>query len=308
MQNLVTGGAGFIGSHICNALIDRGEEVICLDDLSSGYLQNINHLQNNNKFTFIKKSVLNKVQIRTDKIWHFACPASPVFYMKDPIKTAKISFIGTLNMLQLAKKNKAKFLLASSSEIYGHQKSNNQKETFLGEVNSIGKRACYAEAKRLAETITNDFYNMYKTDVKIARIFNTYGNNMSINDGRVISQFIKQTLTDQKITINGDGNQTRSFCFIDDMKDALIKLMDSNLKGPFNIGSNEEISIIELAKLISKKLDKEVMIKFCEELEDEPRSRCPSIKKILDELSWSPKTSLNEGLSNTINFYRKILI
>ena len=307
MQNLVTGGAGFIGSHICNALIEVGEDVICMDDLSSGSFKNINHLKNNQRFTFLKNSVLNKVDIRADKIWHFACPASPTLYIQDPIETTKIAFIGTLNMLELAKNNNAKFLLASSSEIYGHPQSLVQKETFLGQVNSIGKRACYAEGKRLAETITNDFNNMYKTDIKIARIFNTYGSNMSINDGRVISQFIKQALNNQAITINGDGNQTRSFCFIDDMIEALVKLMNSDYKGPYNIGSPEEISIIDLAKLISSKLNKKLIIKYHAPIEDEPRKRCPSVNRIVEELSWSPKTSLSVGLSKTIDFYKKNL-
>ena len=298
----MTGGAGFLGSNICNALLKKDEYVICLDDLTSGKLSNLN-ISKNKKFSFIHKSVLNDFEIEVDQIWHLACPASPSQYIKNPIKTTKVAFLGTLKMLELARKNNAKFLLASSSEIYGNPKYLPQKEEDSGAINHLNTRACYAEAKRLAETITFDYKRMFNLDIKIARIFNTYGSNMSKNDGRVMATLIMQGIRNESMTINGDGKQTRSFCFVDDLVDGLTRLMNSNLTGPYNFGGTDQISIIELAKIISKKLGKDLKIKYCKSIKDEPQLRCPSIEKVSKELDWSPKTSLEEGISKTIKSF-----
>lgn len=302
MRNLVTGGAGFLGSNICNALLKKDEYVICLDDLTSGKLSNLN-ISKNKKFSFIHKSVLNDFEIEVDQIWHLACPASPSQYIKNPIKTTKVAFIGTLKMLELAKNNNAKFLLASSSEIYGNPKCLPQSEEDSGLIDHLNTRACYGEAKRLAETLTYDYKRMFNLDVKIARIFNTYGSNMSKSDGRVMAKLIMQGLRNECMTINGDGKQTRSFCFVDDLVEGLIKLMNSDLTGPYNFGGANQISIFELAKLISKKLGKDLKIKYCESIQDEPQLRCPNIEKASKDLNWIPLTGLDEGLSKTIKSF-----
>ncbi len=305
MRNLVTGGAGFLGSNICNALLKNDEYVICLDDLTSGKLSNLNiNTSDNKKFTFIQNSVLNDFEMEVDKIWHFACPASPTQYIKNPVQTTKVAFIGTLKMLELARKNNAKFLLASSSEIYGNPKYLPQMEGKSGAINHLDTRACYAEAKRLAETITYDYKRMFNLDVKIARIFNTYGSNMSKIDGRVIATLIMQGIRNESMTINGNGEQTRSFCFVDDLVEGLTKLMNSKLTGPYNFGGTDQISIIELAKVISKKLGKDLKIKYCDSIKDEPQLRCPSIEKVSKELNWKPKVDLEEGLSKTIKSFK----
>ena len=298
----MTGGAGFLGSNICEALLKNNEYVVCMDDLTSGQLSNLTNLKNKN-FSFIENSVLNDFEMEVDKIWHFACPASPSQYIKNPIKTTKVAFIGTIKMLELARKNNAKFLLASSSEIYGNPKYLPQSEENSGAINHLDTRACYAEAKRLAETITYDYKRMFNLDVKIARIFNTYGSNMSKDDGRVMAKLIMQGVRNESMTINGNGKQTRTFCFVDDLVDGLIKLMNSNLTGPYNFGGTEQISIIDLAKVISKKLGKDLRIKFCESIKDEPRLRCPNISKVSKDLNWIPTTSLEEGLSKTIKSF-----
>ena len=302
MRNLVTGGAGFLGSNICEALLKKDEYVVCLDDLTSGKLSNLNTLKSKN-FSFIQESVLNDFNIEVDQIWHLACPASPTQYIKNPIKTTKVAFIGTLKMLELARKNDAKFLLASSSEIYGNPKYLPQREEDSGVIDHLNTRACYGEAKRLAETITYDYKRMFNLDVKIARIFNTYGSNMSKSDGRVMAKLIMQGVRNESMSINGDGKQTRSFCFVDDLVEGLFKLMNSDLTGPYNFGGTDQISIIELAKLISKKLGKDLKVKYCEPIQDEPQLRCPDIEKVSRELNWIPTTCLEEGLSKTIKSF-----
>ena len=307
MDNLVTGGAGFLGSHICNHLLKNNENVFCLDDFSSGNKSNLDDFVENKKFTFLNKSVLDDLDLKVDKIWHFACPASPAKYIQNPIRTSKIAFLGTLKMLELAKKNNSKFLLASSSEIYGNPKSLPQKEDFSGELNHLDTRACYAEAKKLAETITIDHKRMFNLDVKIARIFNTYGSNMSNSDGRVMATLIMQGLRNESMTINGDGNQTRSFCFVDDLVDGLIKFMNSDLTGPYNLGGTEQISIMDLAKIISKKLGKDLKVSHFNAIQDEPKSRCPNIQRVSNALNWIPKVGLDEGLTQTINSFKPFI-
>ena len=307
MLNLVTGGAGFLGSHICNYLIKNDENVICLDDLSSGKMSNLKNIINNKKFSFIKNSVLNDFELEVDNIWHFACSASPSEYVKNPVKTNKLAFIGTSKMLELAKKNNAKFLLASSSEIYGNPRTLPQKENIIGDINHLDTRACYAEAKKLSETLTYDYRRMFNLDVKIARIFNTYGSNMSINDGRVMATLIMQGLKNEEMTINGDGKQTRSFCFVDDLIEGLMRFMKSDLTGPYNFGGTEQISILDLAKIISKKLERELKVKYCQSIKDEPKLRCPCIKKVSKELNWEPKVDLDSGLSKTIKSFKTLI-
>ena len=244
MRNLVTGGAGFIGSHLIDSLIINGQDVICIDNFSSGLEKNIEHWINNSKFKLINHDIINPIEIEADRIWHLACPASISEYQKDPIKTSKINFIGTLNMLELARKSEAKFLLASSSEVYGDPTEHPQKENYWGSVNSIGVRSCYDEGKRFAESLTFDFARTFNLDIKIARIFNIYGPRTRSDDGRVISNFISQALRKEKFTIYGDGTQTRSFCFITDLINGLTKLMNSQNKGPINLGNPEEINIL----------------------------------------------------------------
>lgn len=303
-KNLVTGGAGFIGSRIVDKLLNQEEFVYCLDDLSNGSLENISKWSNNRNFEFIDQCVTKPLKKTVDKIWHFACTASPELYLRDPISTANISFNGTLNMLNLAKENNAKFLFSSSSEIYGNPIVNPQEEKDIGRISTSNIRACYSESKRLSEVLCFDFVRKYDLDVKIPRIFNTYGPNMSFNDGRVIGNFIKQAFKNQYLTIFGNGKQTRSFCFIDDLIDGLMKLMDSDLKEPVNLGNTNEISINELAEIIINLVESKVQIKNFDIRKDEPLLRKPSINKAKVLLNWEPKIQLKDGLSKTILHYK----
>ena len=305
MKNIVTGGAGFIGSHLIDFLLKKGEEVVCLDNFTTGSYQNIAHLKNNKNFTSMNHDITYPVEIKSDKIWHLACPASTSQYQKDPVGTSKTIFLGTLNMLELAKKNDAKFLLASSSEVYGDPKKHPQKETYWGSVNPIGKRSCYDEGKRIAESLCFDFSRMYETDIKIARIFNTYGPRISPIDGRVISNFICQTLQNKPLTIYGKGTQTRSFCFILDLIDGLYKLMNSNYKGPINLGNPEEIKINDLANLINDKVGNNCMFINNPLPENDPSKRQPDISFAKEALNWNPTVSLSEGLNLTIEYFKK---
>ena len=307
--NLVTGGAGFIGSNLVKKLLDLEEKVICLDDLSSGNFENIVALNKNKNFTFQKCNVLEDININEniDRIWHFACPASPYYFLKDPINTSKIAFIGTYKMLELAQKNNAKILIASSSEIYGMSEVCPQVETYNGNINVISNRSCYAEGKRLAETIAYDYYRKNKLDVKVARIFNTYGPNLQIKDKRVISNFIVNALRDHPLVINGKGFQTRSFCYITDLIEGLIKLMDSNFNGPFNLGNVEEIKIIDLAKIIIKKTKSKSILDFSDLSEYETLRRVPSIDQARNFLNWKPSIDINQGLDLTIEFFKKAI-
>ena len=309
MRNLITGGCGFIGSNLIDRLINNGEFVICIDDLSSGSLENISKYLNNKNFVFIENDITNtiKTNLKIDRIWHLACPASPIYYQLDPIKTSKINFEGTLKVLKLAQKYKSKILFASSSEVYGNPRQHPQEESYYGYVNPIGLRSCYDEGKRIAESLFFSFYRTYKLDIKIARIFNTYGPNMSLYDGRVVSNFICQSLLKKPFTIYGDGSQSRSFCYIDDLTDGLIKLMNSNQNGPINLGNPEEISIMNLASLINAKVGNEFQYEKLNLPEDDPIKRKPNISKAAQSINWSPNYSLSEGLDLTIEYFQNIL-
>ena len=306
MKNLITGGAGFIGSHIIEKVLLSGEEVICLDNLSTGDLRNLKKWQNNSKLKFIKTDIENFIDLEVDKIWHLACPGSPAFYQEDPIKTTKTIFSGTVNVLELSKRYKAKLLIASSSEIYGNPKEHPQKEEYFGNVNPIGKRSCYEEGKRIAESLCIDYSNKYNLDIKIARIFNCYGKNMKLNDGRVIYNFILQSLKNEPITIYGDGLQTRSFCFIDDLIDGLFRFMNTTFHQPINLGNKEEITILELAELIKAKCSSESKIIHLPTREDEPLKRRPDIALSKKVLNWHPKVNIEDGLEKTINYLKEI--
>ena len=308
MINIVTGGAGLIGSHLIDKLISSNEEVVCIDNFATGNLVNIKKHLNNPKFKLINQDVLDKPpNIFADKIWHMACPASPAKYQLNPIKTAKICFIGTYNMLELALRTKSKFLFASSSEIYGNPEVHPQSEEYEGCVNTASIRACYEEGKRVAETLCFDFNREHNLDIRIARIFNAYGPRMALNDGRVISNFIVQALKGNEITIYGDGSQTRTFCYIDDMVNGIIKLMNSNYQMPVNLGHYREYKIAELAKKIKEKINPKIILKNQELPEADPIKRKPNIKLAKNILSWEPQISLNVGLDITIEFFKKNL-
>ena len=306
MKNLVTGGAGFIGSNLIDRLLANGEEVICLDNFVTGSKKNINHLKDNKKFTLIEHDVVNPIEINVDKVWHLACPGSSYHYQSNPIKTSKTNFLGTYNMLGLAKKYKAKFLLASTSEVYGDPEIHPQPESYRGCVNPIGIRSCYDEGKRIAEALSFDYYREHMVDIRIARIFNTYGPRMLPNDGRVISNFICQSLLKRPLTIYGNGCQTRSFCYVDDLITGLIKLMNSEYLGPFNFGNIEEFKIIELAQIIINIIDPTLKIIEKELPKDDPSRRKPSIKLANSKLNWAPTIDLKTGLKKTINYFKEI--
>ena len=303
-KNLVTGGLGFIGSHLIDRLIKLGEYVICLDDISSGDQRNLAKWDKNPNFKFVKGNILEKHQIKFDNLWHLACPASPRDYLRDPILTARINFEGTLNILNLAKDQKAKVLFTSSSEVYGDCEKIPQDENFLGLIRTTSPRSCYAHGKRIAETLCFDFQRKYKLDVKVARIFNTYGPGLKLKDGRVISNFINQALNQNPMSIRGDGKQTRSFCYISDIIDGLILLMDSDFICPINLGNSYEISILNLAKLIDKKIFANKKFYFDKSTHFEPKRRCPSLRLVGDVLKWEPKINLNEGLQLTIDSFK----
>ena len=308
MRNIVTGGAGLIGSHLIDKLLNSNEEVICLDNFATGSYANIKHHISNPNFKFINHDVTNKPpNISCQKLWHLACPASPKKYQINPIETSKICFIGTYNMLELATKNKSKFLLASTSEIYGNPKVHPQPEDYEGSVSTSNVRACYEEGKRIAETLCCDFNRKYNLDIRIARIFNTYGPRMDIDDGRVISNFIVQSLKSKAITIYGDGSQTRSFCYVDDMVDGIIDLMNSKYQKPINLGHDKEYKILDLAKKIKYKLNSKVIYKNLKLPEADPLRRNPSTKLAKQILNWEPKFELNEGLDKTIKFFKNNL-
>ena len=302
---LVTGGAGFIGSHLCERLLQEGHEVICVDNFYTGTKDNIKHLMNNPYFEIIRHDITFPLYVEVDEIYHLACPASPVHYQKDPVFTIKTAVHGTINMLGLAKRTKAKILLASTSEVYGDPEVHPQPEEYWGNVNHIGPRACYDEGKRCAETLFFDYYRHHKVRIKIARIFNTYGPRMQINDGRVISNFIVQALRGEDITVYGDGSQTRSFCYIDDMIEGLIRLMNTpdEIIGPINLGNPKETSILELAQKIIELTESNSKIVFKPLPQDDPRRRCPDITKAKLILNWEPKISLEEGLKTTIEYF-----
>jgi len=309
LKNLVTGGAGFLGSHLIDKLIDLNEKVICMDNYFTGSQKNIEKHFSNPLFKFIKHDVINPISLaeEIDRIWHLACPASPVHYQLDPIKTTRTSFLGTYNMLNLAKEKDAKILIASTSEVYGDPEIHPQSESYKGSVNTFGIRACYDEGKRIAETLSFDFNRMHNVDIRIARIFNTYGPNMLANDGRVISNFIVQALMGNPITIYGEGIQTRSFCYVSDLIKGLSSLMASNYKKPINIGNPEEFTILKLAKIIKEKVDSNSEIINKSLPDDDPLQRKPNITLANEILNWHPKIGLDEGLNKTISYFKENL-
>jgi len=306
---LVTGGAGFIGSHLCERLLNLGNEVICLDNYFTGSKLNIIHLLDNHYFEVIRHDITIPVYIETDEIYNLACPASPVHYQYNGIKTIKTSVMGAINTLGLAKRTKSKIMLASTSEIYGDPEVHPQDETYRGNVNTLGSRACYDEGKRCAETLFMNYHKQNNVRIKIARIFNTYGPRMNSNDGRVISNFIVQALKGDKITIFGDGSHTRSFQFIDDLVDGLIKLMDTpdSFTGPVNLGNPFEISVSELADKIIQMTGSKSEIIHLPLPEDDPRQRQPDISLARKELEWNPKIGLDEGLRRTIEYFMEVI-
>ena len=317
MRILVTGGAGFIGSHLCEKLLEENHEVICVDNLFTGSKDNISHLLNNGNFTFIEHDIIEPLFIdkKIDQIYNLACPASPIHYQHNPVRTIKANTVGMINMLGFARKHGARILQASTSEVYGDPEKHPQKEDYRGNVNPVGPRACYDEGKRCAETLCFDYHRMHGLEIKIARIFNTYGPRMAINDGRVVSNFIVQALQKKPITVYGDGKQTRSFCYVDDMVDGLTKLMNSSkeITGPINLGNplNNELKkalqIITLAELIQKYVGNNSRIVYKPLPIDDPVQRWPDIKKAIIKLGWRPTIKLEDGLKKTIEDFKKRL-
>ncbi len=308
MRILVTGGAGFLGSHLCDRLLREGHEVLCLDNFFTGRRKNILHLLNNPNFELIRHDVVLPIHLEVDRAYHLACPASPVHYQYNPVKTIKTNVIGTYNMLGLAKRVKARFLLASTSEVYGDPKVHPQKEDYWGNVNPIGIRSCYDEGKRVSETFTMDYHRQNKVDVKIVRIFNTYGPRMLADDGRVVSNFIVQALKGDDLTVYGDGSQTRSFCYVDDLIDGMARMMESeNFTGPVNLGNPEEYTILDLAKKIIAMTSSKSKIAYNPLPSDDPAQRRPDISLAKQKLGWQPKMSVDEGLRKTIEYFRKEL-
>lgn len=306
---LITGGAGFIGSHLCEELLNEGNEAICVDNFFTGSKQNIIHLLDNPYFEIVRHDITFPLYIEVDEIYNLACPASPVYYSFDPVQTTKTSVIGAINMLGLAKRLKIKILQASTSEVYGDPTVHPQPESYRGNVNPIGPRACYDEGKRCAETLFFDYYRQLKIKIKVIRIFNTYGPKMQPDDGRVISNFIVQSLNNKDITIYGDGSQTRSFCYVDDLVEGIIKMMNSrdDFVGPVNLGNPTEYSILELAKKIIVLTDSKSNIVYKPLPEDDPKQRQPNIELAHKELKWEPKIQLEEGLKKTISYFDRLL-
>ena len=305
MRILVTGGAGFIGSHLVDRLMSEGHEVLCLDNFYTGHKRNILKWFNNPYFELIRHDITEPIRLEADQIYHLACPASPVHYQYNPVKTVKTNVMGTLNMLGLAKRVKARLLLASTSEVYGDPEVHPQYEEYWGNVNPVGLRSCYDEGKRIAETLTFDYYRQNKVDVRVARIFNTYGPRMLENDGRVVSNFIVQALQGTPLTVYGDGSQTRSFCYVSNLVEGLIGLMNNEYIGPINLGNPDEYTILELAQTIQNMINPEVEIKFEQLPSDDPRRRRPDITKAKTWLNWEPNVPLQEGLKLTIEDFRQ---
>ncbi len=309
-KNLITGGAGFLGSNLVKRLLDANEEVICLDNFFTGRKNNIEQFLDNPKFTYIDHDVVDPININNDidKVWHLACPASPKNYQLDPIKTSRTSFVGTYNMLELAYHKGAKFLLASTSEIYGDPKVHPQLENYCGNVNTTGIRSCYDEGKRIAETLCSDYRRIKNLQVSIVRIFNTYGPGMQPDDGRVISNLIVQALQGENLTIYGDGKQTRSFCYVDDLIEGMILAMKSSYHKPINIGNPNEVSINQLSAIIKIKINKDLKCIYKDLPEDDPMQRCPVIELAKKKLGWQAKMDLEQGLEKTIEYFKKTYV
>ena len=304
MRILVTGGAGFIGSHLIDQLMAQGNEVLCLDNFYTGCKRNILKWLGNPYFELVRHDITEPIRLEIDQIYHLACPASPVHYQFNPVKTVKTNVIGTLHMLGLAKRVKARFLLASTSEVYGDPEVHPQAEDYRGNVNCTGLRACYDEGKRIAETLAFEYYRENKVDIRVARIFNTYGPRMLENDGRVVSNFIAQALRGEPITVYGDGSQTRSFCYVSNLVEGLIRLMNGEYIGPVNLGNPDEYTILELAKTIQDMVNPDVELTFKPLPEDDPKQRQPDITRAKTWLGWEPTIPLKEGLKLTIEDFR----
>ena len=307
LRILVTGGAGFLGSHLCERLLNEGNTVICLDNFFTGQKRNIIHLMDNKFFDIIRHDIVNPILLEVDQIYNLACPASPVHYQYNPVKTTKTSVMGAINMLGLAKRVKARILQASTSEIYGDPKVHPQKEGYWGYVNTTGIRACYDEGKRCAETLFFDYYRQNKVDIKIVRIFNTYGPRMHPDDGRVVSNFIVQALKGEDITIYGDGTQTRSFCYVDDLVDGLIRMMNGpkDFTGPVNLGNPAEYHVTDLAEMILRLTGSKSSITYQALPMDDPQKRQPDISLAKEKLGWKPNIEVEEGLKKTIDYFKE---
>ena len=306
---LVTGGAGFLGSNLCKRLLDEGNKVFCLDNFFTGRMVNIQSLMGNKNFVLVRQNVINKYDTAVDEIYNLACPASPIHYQQYPVETTKTSVLGIINMLDLTTKFKSKLLQASTSEIYGDPLVHPQKESYQGNVNPIGIRACYDESKRVSESLCFDYHREYGTRIKVIRIFNTYGPNMGTDDGRVVSNFICQALKGEDITIYGDGSQTRSFCYVDDLIDGMIKMMNSDDKflGPVNLGNPGEFTVKELAEKVITLTHSHSKLSFQALPQDDPAQRRPDIDLAREKLSWEPKVMLKEGLVRTIDYFKSLI-
>ncbi len=306
---LVTGGAGFIGSHLCARLLDEGQEVLCVDNFYTGSRENLHPLLNNPRFEMLRHDVTMPLYVEVDQIYNLACPASPVHYQFDPVQTTKTSVHGAINVLGLAKRLKCRVLQASTSEVYGDPEVHPQTEDYWGHVNPVGYRSCYDEGKRCAETLFFDYYRQHKVEIKVARIFNTYGPNMHPNDGRVVSNFIVQALLNRPITIYGEGQQTRSFCYVEDLVDGLIRLMasPSDVTGPINLGNPHEFTIRELATLVIELTNSSSKLEFFPMPPDDPRQRKPDITRAQTQLGWQPRVQLREGLTRAIAYFEQMV-
>jgi UDP-glucuronate decarboxylase len=307
-KTLVTGGAGFLGSHLCDRLIARGEDVICVDNFFTGSKGNVSHLLGNSNFELMRHDVTFPLYVEVDRIFNLACPASPVHYQHDPVQTTKTSVHGAINMLGLAKRVKARILQASTSEVYGDPDVHPQPETYWGNVNPIGIRSCYDEGKRCAETLFFDYHRQHQLEIKVIRIFNTYGPRMHPQDGRVVSNFIVQALKGENLTIYGDGQQSRSFCYVDDLIDGMLRLMDSpaDFTGPVNIGNPVEFTMLELAENVIRLVGGKSALTFLPLPLDDPRQRQPNIMLAKEKLDWQPKVSLEDGLKETISYFKRL--
>jgi UDP-glucuronate decarboxylase len=308
MRILVTGGAGFLGSHLCDRLINEGHEILCLDNFFTGRRQNIAHLLQNPKFELIRHDVIDPFKVEVDQIYNLACPASPPHYQYNPIKTTKTSVMGAINCLGLAKRVRARVFLASTSEVYGDPTVHPQDESYWGNVNPIGRRSCYDEGKRCAETLFFDYHRENGVDIRVVRIFNTYGPRMLADDGRVVSNFIVQALKGENLTVYGDGSQTRSFCYVDDLIDGFVRLMNQEKTvGPVNIGNPGEFTMLELAELVLKKVGGKSKVTNLPLPADDPKQRRPDISLAKEALGWEPKVPLEEGLDRTIAYFRQAI-
>jgi len=309
MKILITGGAGFIGSHLCERLLNDGNDVLCVDNYFTGTKSNIAHLLDNHQFELMRHDVTFPLYVEVDQIYNMACPASPIHYQYDPVQTTKTSVHGAINMLGLAKRVNARIFQASTSEVYGDPSQHPQTESYWGNVNTIGPRSCYDEGKRCAETLFFDYFRQHNLDIKIGRIFNTYGPRMRPDDGRVISNFIVQALTEKDITVYGKGDQTRSFCYVDDLVEGVLRLMttEKGVTGPMNLGNPIEYTILEIAEIIIDQIGSKSKIIFEPLPEDDPKQRQPDISFAKSELNWEPKTQLKEGLDKTIQYFEQTL-